>query len=143
MREFRNLDANQLILLVLAAIYLITQALGQFYSELGCSTVVTEKVMLRQVNGELTLVNEQHDESVDADRDRASHLTPFFFEPVPINSADYSLLSTLPGIGPAMAERIVQHRRQHGPVTTIKQLEKIPGIGEKRSAQLANHITFK
>jgi len=38
-------------------------------------------------------------------------------------------LATLPGIGPRLAERIVEHRRLHGPFTSIEALDAVRGIG--------------
>ncbi len=39
--------------------------------------------------------------------------------------------SNLPRIGPAMAARIVEYRRQHGSFRSVEQLVEIRGIGEK------------
>lgn len=60
--------------------------------------------------------------------------------PVPINSADASTLVALPGIGPVLAARIVEHRERHGPFTTAEDLLGVPGIGEATLAALRDHI---
>lgn len=54
-----------------------------------------------------------------------------------INSADVSTLTKLPGIGPSMAQGIIQHR----PYTTVKDLCEVKGIGEKSLESLTEHIT--
>ena len=72
----------------------------------------------------------------------AASLTPFFFIPVPINSASRQLLVTLPGIGPGLAERIVRYRRQHGPLQGRDQLLKVRGIGPHRLRALAPLVSF-
>lgn len=46
---------------------------------------------------------------------------------VPVNSAPAELLLTLPGIGPALAARVIQHR----PYSRIDDLLKVPGIGPR------------
>jgi len=47
-----------------------------------------------------------------------------------INSAPPSELSLLPGIGPAMALRIIETRQQRGPFKSIDDIIHVPGIGK-------------
>lgn len=49
--------------------------------------------------------------------------------PVDVNRATADELATLPGIGPALARRIVEWRRANGRFATVDDLEKVPGIG--------------
>lgn len=49
--------------------------------------------------------------------------------PVNLNTATAADLDALPGIGPALAERVVAYRTQHGPFRSVEELEKVPGIG--------------
>lgn len=67
---------------------------------------------------------------------------PFFFLPIPINSADKEILMTVKGIGPTLAESIVQHRRHFGSIKSAADLTSIPGIGVKRAASLALFLEF-
>lgn len=60
---------------------------------------------------------------------------------VDINRATSEQLQTLPGIGPALAERILQHRQTHGPFRTPGDLRAVSGIGEKTFQRLADLIT--
>ena len=53
-----------------------------------------------------------------------------------INRADTTALRTLPGVGSALAERIVRHRETHGPFRIPEDLLEVPGIGAKRYARL-------
>lgn len=55
---------------------------------------------------------------------------------VNINQAGVEELESLPGIGPALARRIVDYRQQHGPFTDKEQLLAVPGIGPKKMAEL-------
>jgi len=50
---------------------------------------------------------------------------------VDLNRADASALDTLPRIGPAMAERIIQWREANGGFRSVEDLLAVPGIGDK------------
>ncbi|MHB8512150.1 MAG: helix-hairpin-helix domain-containing protein [Actinomycetota bacterium] len=60
---------------------------------------------------------------------------------VNINTASVNELETLPGIGPSLAQRIVDYRTQHGPFQTIDDLKKVHGIGPKKFDSLKDYIT--
>ncbi len=62
-------------------------------------------------------------------------------EKVDLNRADIEELTTLPGVGPALAERIVEYRRQNDGFRKIEDLLNVRGIGEKKFAQLEDRIT--
>lgn len=49
-----------------------------------------------------------------------------------INTADVAELQMLPGVGEATAQNIVTFREANGPFTSIDDLMKVKGIGEKR-----------
>jgi competence protein ComEA len=48
---------------------------------------------------------------------------------IELNSASSDDLLLLPGIGPSLAERIIEHRRQHGTFRHVDELRAVPGIG--------------
>lgn len=50
-------------------------------------------------------------------------------EPIDLNSATIDQLDTLPGVGPATAAAIVEHRTRNGPFTSVDGLTAVPGIG--------------
>lgn len=60
---------------------------------------------------------------------------------VNINTAGAAELDTLPGIGPALAERILQYRQANGPFQTIEDIKNVSGIGDKKYANLQHRIT--
>jgi competence protein ComEA len=60
---------------------------------------------------------------------------------VDLNRATAAELETLPGIGPAKAAAIVEHRETHGPFAEPGDIRAVSGIGEKTFQQLADRIT--
>ena len=52
--------------------------------------------------------------------------------PININSADAAALETLPGVGPATAAAIVEHRERIGRFSSVDQLLDVRGIGEAK-----------
>ncbi|MBE3578150.1 MAG: helix-hairpin-helix domain-containing protein [Limnochordales bacterium] len=61
--------------------------------------------------------------------------------PISLNGADAAELEALPGIGPALARRIVEYREQHGPFQSVDELQEVPGIGEARLRELRSWVT--
>ncbi|WP_073088438.1 helix-hairpin-helix domain-containing protein [Selenomonas ruminantium] len=57
-----------------------------------------------------------------------------------INTADEKALDTLPGVGPAMAKRIIEYRETEGAFQSIEDIKKIRGIGEAKFAKLKDKI---
>ncbi len=49
-----------------------------------------------------------------------------------INTAGIDDLATLPGVGPKMAEKILEHRKINGNLSTIEDIRLIKGIGDKK-----------
>ena len=59
---------------------------------------------------------------------------------VNVNTADASQLSMLPRIGMAVAQRVIDYRKQNGPFKTTDELMLVRGIGEKVYAQLKPYV---
>ncbi len=59
---------------------------------------------------------------------------------VNINTASVEELQTLPGIGPVLAQRIVDYRMTYGYFRSLSELAKVEGIGEKRMEELLEYI---
>lgn len=57
-----------------------------------------------------------------------------------INSATQAQLELLPGVGPALAQRIIADRERNGRYTSIEQLDRVKGIGPKTIEKLRPHI---
>jgi competence protein ComEA len=60
---------------------------------------------------------------------------------VNINTADEAALDTLPGIGLATADAIVRDREANGPFTSVEDLMRVSGIGEKKFEKLQGLIS--
>ena len=61
-------------------------------------------------------------------------------KPLNLNTATQAQLELLPGIGPALAQAILDYRAEFGPFTAPEQLMEVPGIGEKRFAAVEQLI---
>jgi competence protein ComEA len=62
--------------------------------------------------------------------------------PVSLNTADVAALDTLPGVGPVLAQRIIDWRTEHGRFTSVDELGEVSGIGDKLMAQLRPKVTL-
>jgi competence protein ComEA len=60
---------------------------------------------------------------------------------VNINTADAAEMDRLPGIGPVLAQRIIQYRDEHGPFSCPEDLQKVSGIGTKTYEKIASMVT--
>ena len=70
-------------------------------------------------------------------------VAPFFFARLDSNQVDAELLQIIPGIGPKIAENIIQKRTELGSFTSSEQLLEVPGIGIKRKEMLKRWLTFE
>ncbi len=59
---------------------------------------------------------------------------------IDLNRATVSQLISLPGVGPALAERIVEYREKNGRFQKVEELLNVRGIGEKKFAKLEARI---
>jgi len=60
---------------------------------------------------------------------------------VNLNTATLAQLDSLPGVGPVLAQRILDHREKNGPFRTVSDLRQVDGIGDTRYEQLKDLVT--
>lgn len=80
-----------------------------------------------------------------APADPASSLgesTPSSSGLVSINTGSQSDLETLPGIGPSTSQAIIDDRTENGPFTSLEDLMRVSGIGEKKFEKLKGSISL-
>ncbi len=62
---------------------------------------------------------------------------------VNLNTANFSELDSLPGIGPVMADRILEFRKKNGIFRRAEDLMNVRGIGEKKFQKLRDYIVVE
>lgn len=76
------------------------------------------------------------------DAPQTSDLTaPAIRDRININTASQAELESLPGIGPVLAQAIIEYRQANGPFKTIEELIDVPGIGPKTFEKIKALIT--
>ena len=92
------------------------------------------RLLLRQRTGALT---------IEVGRSSITELTPSpaAKECLNLNTASANELAELPGIGPVLAERIVEYRRINGPFRYPYEITDVNGIDEKTYTALRDRIT--
>ena len=64
-------------------------------------------------------------------------------EKININKANQEELETLSGIGPSIANKIIQYRKDNGNFKSIDDIKNVSGIGENKYNEIKNSITIK
>jgi competence protein ComEA len=60
--------------------------------------------------------------------------------PVSLATATAQQLDTLPGVGPVLAQRIIQYRDRHGGFRSVQELQQVPGLGDRRFSDLKSLV---
>jgi competence protein ComEA len=61
-------------------------------------------------------------------------------QPIDLNTATLEQLDTLPGVGAITAQKILDYREEHGGFGSVDELGQVPGIGDKRLADLREQV---
>ena len=104
----------------------------------------TENADLDRVNvvGVLRDGDQIHVPSLEDDSVPVSVATPSGGGVINVNTATLQELQNLPGVGPALAERIIDHRQEFGPFENIDDLDEVSGIGPSLLEGFAGLIEF-
>jgi comEA protein len=78
--------------------------------------------------------------AVLAPEPKIAHFVARLSEPLDINTATREELIDLPGIGPVLAQRIIEYRETHGGFKSVEELLEIRGIGPKKLAQVRERV---
>jgi competence protein ComEA len=70
----------------------------------------------------------------------ARPLTPG--ERIDLDRADVTEITRLPRVGPALAQRIVAWRTEHGPFGTLERLDSVPGVGPRLLETVRPYVCF-
>lgn len=62
---------------------------------------------------------------------------------VNINKAEQSDLESLPGIGPSLATRIIEYRKENGTFNDIEDIKNVSGIGDSKFSNIKSYIKVK
>lgn len=74
---------------------------------------------------------------------RSERPTPVPTPRIDLNRGDVHELQLLPGVGPAIAARIVADREERGPYASVEDLERVSGVGERTVRRLRDHATVR
>jgi competence protein ComEA len=72
----------------------------------------------------------------------AQKSAPAATEKINLNSATVEQLQSLPGIGPAIAKGIIEHRTKAGKFNRIEEIMNVKGIGEKKFQKIKDRLTI-
>tara|TARA_B100000315_G_C14530551_1_gene565936 strand:- start:228 stop:560 length:333 start_codon:yes stop_codon:yes gene_type:complete len=61
---------------------------------------------------------------------------------IDVNQDSQKDLEKLPGVGGAIAQRIISYREQSGPFLSVEDLKKVKGIGDKKIQSIKDKVTF-
>lgn len=124
MKKFQKITKTEIFILALTAAFLGT--LGLTYARETASAPGTDYTVTAQ------------------------HAAAELGEPAPeskvlvnINTAGAGELEALEGIGPALAQRIVEYREEHGPFQSVDELLEVKGIGEAKLEKFRDSVILE
>ena len=105
-----------------------TQELAQKLTD-GMQIQVSSKTPVNNSNEQVNDTNS----NIPSNNNSSSNL-------ININTATKEDLDTLPGIGPATAQKIIDYRQEHGNFSSIEDIKNVKGIGEAKFSKMQDKI---
>ena len=95
-------------------------------------------------NDDYSSKNSSSGTNASSENDRGNESSDYMkkYDIVNINTATQTELETLPGIGPSLALKIINHRKENGKFSSIEQIKDVSGIGDSKYENLKNYITI-
>ena len=90
------------------------------------------------IDGEQVLITSKKFQAITPSSGRKS----IFTGKVSVNSGTKAQFDSLPGIGPVLAQRILDHRSKNGPFAQISDIQNVSGIGASIFAQISERLTL-
>ena len=84
--------------------------------------------------------NNKEKSSLTSDNKSNINESAFKVSNVNINTATQTELETLPGIGPSLALKIINYRKENGKFKSIEELKNISGIGDNKYDEIKQYI---
>lgn len=139
----RHRDGRLTVLLAFAACFLVT-VFTSYYFIPKFSRGLSEHCKRLGISDTGYLITEKCTGTTDNETKARipSHLTPFFYEPVQINTADREMLMTVKGVGPAFAGQILDYRQTNGAFHSALELQKLNGVGRTKARGMASEFDF-
>lgn len=98
-------------------------------------------IMTGTLIGRHTTINHFYGEIRPAAVVTDENIDPSALGKVNINTATLTQLDSLPGIGPVLAQRIIDYRTEHGSFSALEDLLMVAGIGQTRFDEIKDYIT--
>ncbi len=143
--NFETRDNNSIIVifLVLSAV-LISCFYHTYRVKAEQALLSTNNCLIPATNGQDKIILAPCRTTDDgSDKSTVASHAPFFFDKIPINSADFDLLMTVKGVGPHLAKNILQYRKNYGLFESSTSLLNLKGVGEKRVDYFENQFSFE
>ena len=101
-----------------------------------------QKVYIPNKNEKITeYITASSGNNVIVEENKNSESTEGKENKVNINTANQSELDSLPGIGPSIAQRIIEYREENGNFQKIEDLQNVKGIGDAKFSNIKDNVT--
>ena len=132
-----QIHIRRLIVLCLIVGGALTLRLYQMHSQVGVQSAVTKLYFSDSVSGSLSVGRATQAAQLNSALHRY-----ILGQPILLNQASISDLQLVPGIGPALARRIDDYRRQNGPFIVLGELQNVKSIGKKKVKIFSRYLSI-